>query len=69
MTARSAFPIISISSLVFLLACVFSLEVFTLPAANAQAIQHDAEHYVLLHQYKDQWAAEDQEIGELPKAP
>lgn len=25
-------------------------------------IQHDAEHYVLLHQYADQWAAEDKEI-------
>jgi arylsulfatase len=31
--------------------------------AQAQPrIQHDAEHYVLLHQYADQWAAEDKEI-------
>ena len=30
--------------------------------ANAQNIQHDAEHYVLLHQYADQWAAEDVEV-------
>ena len=29
---------------------------------NAQSIQHDSEHYVLLHQYKDQWAAEDREL-------
>ena len=36
-----------------------------LPTSAAQAkkpIQHDAEHYVLLHQYKDKWAAEDKEI-------
>ena len=29
---------------------------------TAEPIRHDAEHYVLLHQYKDQWAAEDKEI-------
>ncbi len=28
----------------------------------SQNIQHDAEHYVLLHQYADQWAAEDKEL-------
>ena len=28
----------------------------------AEPIRHDAEHYVLLHQYKDKWAAEDKEI-------
>ena len=32
--------------------------------ASAQQIQHDAEHYVLLHQYKDKWAAEDKKIDE-----
>ena len=32
--------------------------------ASAQRIQHDAEHYVLLHQYADQWAAEDKEIDQ-----
>ena len=32
------------------------------PAEATAPIQHDAEHYVLLHQYKDQWAAEDKEI-------
>ena len=33
--------------------------------AVAQApIQHDAEHYVLLHQYKDKWAAEDKELDQ-----
>ena len=34
------------------------------PAWGAKAIQHDAEHYVLLHQYADQWAAEDEEIDQ-----
>ena len=33
-------------------------------AAWAQAIQHDAEHYVLLHQYADAWAKEDREIDQ-----
>ena len=28
----------------------------------AKPIQHDAEHYVLRHQYAEQWAAEDEEI-------
>ena len=32
--------------------------------ASAQQIQHDTEHYVLLHQYADAWAAEDQEIDQ-----
>ena len=32
--------------------------------AFAQPIQHDAEHYVLLHQYADQWAAEDNDIDQ-----
>ena len=27
-------------------------------------IQHDAEHYVLLHQYKDKWDAEDRELDQ-----
>ena len=31
-------------------------------ALAAKPIQHDAEHYVLLHQYKEQWAEEDKEI-------
>ncbi len=34
------------------------------PAMAAKPIQHDADHYVLLHQYKDQWAAEDKEIDQ-----
>ena len=33
-------------------------------SAMAQAIQHDAEHYVLLHQYADKWAAEDKELDQ-----
>ena len=28
----------------------------------AMPIQHDAEHYILLNQHKDQWSAEDKEI-------
>ena len=32
--------------------------------ALAQAIQHDAEHYVLLTQYAEQWAAEDAELDQ-----
>ena len=31
-------------------------------AAQAQDIRHDTEHYILLSQYGDQWAAEDQEL-------
>ena len=31
-------------------------------AFAAKPIRHDAEHYVLLHQYKEQWAKEDKEI-------
>ena len=27
-----------------------------------EPIRHDAEHYVLLHQYGEQWAAEDKEL-------
>ncbi|MEM1411289.1 MAG: sulfatase-like hydrolase/transferase [Pseudomonadota bacterium] len=36
--------------------------------ANAKDIVHDAEHYVLLKQYKDQWAAQDEEIAEKLEA-
>ena len=43
-----------------------------IPCAQSQPpIQHDAEHYVLLHQYAEQWAAEDraldQQLGEIRK--
>ena len=31
-------------------------------ATATEPIRHDAEHYVLLHQYKDRWAAEDKEL-------
>ncbi len=31
-------------------------------AAPAEPIRHDAEHYVLLHQYADQWEAEDKDV-------
>jgi arylsulfatase len=33
-------------------------------AMPTPSIQHDSEHYVLLHQYADQWAAEDKEIDQ-----
>ncbi len=33
-------------------------------SAIAQAIVHDAEHFVLLHQFKEQWEAEDQELDQ-----
>ena len=32
--------------------------------AQGQEIRHDAEHYVLLTQYAEQWAAEDQELDQ-----
>ena len=38
-----------------------------LTAAHAPAqepIRHDSEHYVLLHQYRDKWAAEDKELDQ-----
>ncbi len=50
--------------------CVAVIAIVTLSimplstTAWAQAIQHDAEHYVLLHQYAEQWAAEDKEIDQ-----
>ena len=31
---------------------------------QAQAIVHEAEHFVLLHQYKEQWETEDQELDQ-----
>jgi len=36
----------------------------SLASAATQPIQHDSEHYVLLHQYAEQWAAEDKEIDQ-----
>ena len=30
----------------------------------AEPIQHDAEHYILLDQHKDQWSSEDIKIDE-----
>jgi len=42
------------------LGCFFLLFLICSPL-RAQRIQHDAEHYVLLHQYQDQWDAEDKE--------
>ncbi len=49
--------------LLLLFTCTVLLFSLAISKANAKApIQHDAEHYVLLHQYKDQWAKEDKEI-------
>ncbi len=38
---------------------MFWVPVFLLAA---ESIRHDAEHYVLLHQYAEKWAAEDKEL-------
>ncbi len=35
----------------------FAASLLSASLAAAKPIQHDAEHYVLLHQYQDQWAA------------
>ena len=48
---------------IFWLACIIGTGLLTASVANAEKpIQHDAEHYVLLHQYAKQWAAEDKEL-------
>lgn len=44
--------------------CVVGLQCCFLQASSPKPIQHDAEHYVLLHQYSEQWAAEDKEMDE-----
>jgi hypothetical protein len=46
------------SPMKLVLAATATMIISCLPS-SAQDIQHDAEHYVLLHQYGDQWAAED----------
>lgn len=48
--------------ILFYLVCFIVCGSLVLSNAIAEPIQHDAEHYVLLHQYKDKWAAEDKEI-------
>ena len=62
MAKRSVFP--NISVLVLGLLSIAGLGVFGASPTVAQAIQHDAEHYVLLHQYAEQWAAEDKDIDQ-----
>ncbi len=62
MAKRSVFP--NISVLVLSLLSIAGLGVFGASPTVAQAIQHDAEHYVLLHQYAEQWAAEDKDIDQ-----
>ena len=41
---------------------VLVVAVVAAPAPAQDPIQHDAEHYVLLHQYKQKWAAEDKDL-------
>ncbi len=48
--------------LVLIAASTFGLLVSSAVAQGP--IRHDAEHYVLLHQYADQWAAEDREMDQ-----
>jgi arylsulfatase len=50
-------------SVKLVLAATATMMISCLPL-SAQEIQHDAGHYVLLHQYGDQWAAEDKRIDE-----
>jgi len=41
---------------------------FNVVLINAQdGIQHDAEHYILLSQHQDKWAAEDKDIDDKLK--
>ena len=47
---------------------LISIFCFNAVLLNAQdAIQHDAEHYVLLSQHQDKWSAEDEEIDKKLK--
>ena len=49
--------------LTLFLLSTFAFGILAVSKATAtEPIQHDAEHYILLHQYKDQWAAEDKEL-------
>ncbi len=47
-----------------LLLYITAISVICSGVANAEQIQHDAEHYVLLEQHSKQWAAEDEKIDE-----
>ena len=50
-------------SIIFYLVWILAVGILSVSTVTAaEPIRHDAEHYVLLHQYADQWAAEDQEI-------
>ncbi len=49
-------------SFILLLTSIVGVGVLSVSTATAAPIQHDTEHYVLLHQYAKQWAAEDKEI-------
>ena len=42
---------------------LFIASILSAAAYAAQPIQHDAEHYILLDQHKDQWIAEDRKVG------
>ena len=43
---------------------IISIGLLGVATATVQPIRHDAEHYVLLHQYADTWAAEDKELDQ-----
>ena len=50
-------------SIIFYLLSLVAVVILTVSTAvAAEPIRHDAEHNVLLHQYAEQWAAEDKEI-------
>jgi arylsulfatase len=53
-----------IKEIIAVLSVMLLLEAFGVSVVRAKPIQHDAEHYVLLHQYKDQWEAEDKELDQ-----
>ena len=44
---------------------VFITSLLSVPVFAAEPIQHDIEHYLLLEQYADKWAAEDQSIDKV----
>jgi len=46
----------------YLISMVFFTSIVSASAYAATPIQHDAEHYILLDQHKDQWSTEDKEI-------
>jgi len=54
---------ITVSKYPNILLILFSI--LSAPVYAVEPIQHDAEHYILLDQYADQWAAEDAAIDQV----